>query len=398
MSYLFGNVINVQPDQPIVLVTAPTRSVAFQIGGSTIHSAFLMYDDSKSKPSWEEHMIMQLKLEHMMLSVTDEISMVGFKQFQHINQTGCDIKGTTDANWGGICVLAIGDLYQLPPVGQSPVYMSPHNVYSLNDFAPNGWEKMQLHELTQIMRQKIKFFARCLNKICTSVPEDGSEEDIMLKSCELNIGPGEDGYPMAAIYLYYQNQYCDEWNERMLGMLPGEKFTSTPQDSRKDNHTRLTDVDTPPNPQDTCGLRKIFNAKVGARIMVTTNIDVSDGLTNGATGTISDIVMNETSTQIKATLVAFDYDTIGKDARCQSIHKYLNLDAVPIFQSEATFHLGRKNSKSFQATRRQFPLTLAWAVTIHKCQSLTLSKVTVDMTLGKGRFAPGQAYVAFSRV
>ena len=81
MSYLLGNVLNVQLDEPIVLVTAPTGSAAFQIGGSTIHSTFLMYDDSKSKPSWEKCMIMQLKLEHMMLSVTDDISMVGFNEF-----------------------------------------------------------------------------------------------------------------------------------------------------------------------------------------------------------------------------------------------------------------------------------------------------------------------------
>ena len=86
--------------QPILLVTTPTGSAAFQIGGSTIHSASMMYDDSKSKPSWEKHLVMQLKLEHMMLSVTDEISMVGFKQFQHMNQTVCDIKCTTNANWG----------------------------------------------------------------------------------------------------------------------------------------------------------------------------------------------------------------------------------------------------------------------------------------------------------
>ena len=99
--------------------------------------------------------------------------------------------------------------------------------------------------------------------------------------------------------------------------------------------------------------------KIGARIMVTTNIDVSDGLTNGATGTISDIVMDKTSIQIKAVLVAFDYDTFGKEVRCQSIYKYFNLDAIPIFQSGATFPFGRKNSKSFQATRRHFPLTLA---------------------------------------
>ena len=53
---------------------------------------------------------------------------------------------------------------------------------------------------------------------------------------------------------------------------------------------------------------------------------------------------------------------------------------------------------SCQATRSQFPLTLAWAVTIHKCQGLTLPEIVIDMTPAKGRFKPGEAYVAFSRV
>ena len=61
-----------------------------------------------------------------------------------------------------------------------------------------------------------------MNKIHTSVPEEDSEEDRMLKSHELKIGPGEDGYPMAAIHVYYQNQHYDEWKERMLDTLPGE--------------------------------------------------------------------------------------------------------------------------------------------------------------------------------
>ena len=76
----------------------------------------------------------------------------------------CTLKGTTDGNWGDICVLAVGDLYQLPPVGQCPIYMSPQIVHTLNDIAPNGWEKMQLHELTQSMRQKDMKFVNCLNK------------------------------------------------------------------------------------------------------------------------------------------------------------------------------------------------------------------------------------------
>ena len=73
---------------------------------------------------------MQLKLEHMTLSITDEINMVGFKQFQSMNLAMCALKGTTDGNWGDTCVLEVGDLYQLPPVGQCPIYMSPQTMHS----------------------------------------------------------------------------------------------------------------------------------------------------------------------------------------------------------------------------------------------------------------------------
>ena len=142
MSHFFKQTVKPDDDQPIVLIIAPTGSAAFQIGGSTIHSAFLLHDNFKCKPSWEKRSQMQLKLEHMMLSITDEISMVGFKQFQSMNQTMCTLKGTTDGIWGDICVLAVGDLYQLPPVGQCPIYMSAQIVDTLNDIAPNGWEKM----------------------------------------------------------------------------------------------------------------------------------------------------------------------------------------------------------------------------------------------------------------
>ena len=55
-------------------------------------------------------------------------------------------------------------------------------------------------------------------------------------------------------------------------------------------------------------------------------------------------------------------------------------------------HFAYTKKTSFQATRSQFPLTLAWAVTIHKCQGLTLPEIVIDMTPAKGRFKPGEAY------
>ena len=80
--------------------------------------------------------------------------MVSFKQYQQMNQIMCIVKGTCDGNWDDICVLAVGDLYQLTPVGQPPIYMSPHTAHTLDDFAPNRWEDMKLQECTEIMRQK----------------------------------------------------------------------------------------------------------------------------------------------------------------------------------------------------------------------------------------------------
>ena len=91
--------------------------------------------------------------------------MVSFKQYQQMNETMSIIKGNCDSNWGDICVLAVGDLYQLPPVGQCPIYISPHTAHILDDFARNGWEDMKLHELTEIMWQKDTHFAQNLNKI-----------------------------------------------------------------------------------------------------------------------------------------------------------------------------------------------------------------------------------------
>ena len=252
ISHFFKHTVKPDDDQPIVLITAPT---AFQIGGSTIHSAFLLHDNFKSKPSREKRSQMQLKLEHMMLSITDEISMVGFKQFQSMNQTMCTLKGTTDGNWGDICVLAVGNLYQLRPVGQCPIYMSPQIVHTLNDIAPNGWEKIQLHELTQSMRQKDMKFVNCLNKIGTTVRLESSEEDSMLQICELKLNPNHENYLHDAVHVYTQNVHCDAWNENRLKLLTGNEFTNIATDSKNDDYTEPANVTMPTNPCETGNLQ-----------------------------------------------------------------------------------------------------------------------------------------------
>ena len=152
----------------------------------------------------------------------------------------------------------------------------------------------------------------------------------------------------------------------------------------------------PTNPCETGNLQKVLTVKINARVMITTNIDVADWLRNGAVGTVTNVVIDQTTGKMSVILVAFDSEHVGQETRYTRVYSSIHQNPVPIHKTQATFPVDKKSS--FQATRTQFPLTLAWAVTIHKCQGPTLSEIVIDMTPAKGRFKPGEAYVAFSRV
>ena len=143
---------------------------------------------------------------------------------------------------------------------------------------------------------------------------------------------------------------------------------------------------------DTGGLHSVLKVAIGARVMLTTNVDVSDGLVNGARGEIVHIATNSDN---KAThiLIKFDNPEVGAKAKHASYFRNFP-DVIPLTKHEVVF-LAR-GKRGSEITCVQFPLTLAWATTIHKIQGLTLDKIVVDMK--GGRFSPGQAYVAFSRV
>ena len=255
---------------------------------------------------------------------------------------------------------------------------------------------MKLHELTQSMRQKDIKFVNCLSKICATVPLEGSEEDRMLQACELKLNPDNEKYPHNAMHVYAWNAYCDEWNTFKLKLLPGKEFTNIATDSKKDDCTELANITMPINPCEIGNLKKVLTVKINARVMITTNIDVTDDLTNGAMGTVKNVVIYDRTGKMSTILVSFDNKHVGQEAMYTSVHKSTNQNAVPIYETQATFPIHKK--ASYQATRSQFPLTLAWAVTIHKCQGLTVPEIVIDMTPAKGKFKPGEAYVPFSRV
>ena len=319
--------------------------------------------------------------------------MVGSSTFKRVSETLKKIKRNIN-DWGGICILAVGDFYQLPPIGQYPVYMQPTNIRAPGDLSPPLWNDFLVHELDEVMRQKNKDFAHALNKIHTAVPEKESSVDFMLRSCEMNIPHTDPAYPINAMHVYAQNKHCAEWNNTRLDSIQDTLYTNNAHDVSKDGSINISQITITEKLKETANLPNTVNVKIGARVMLTCNIDISDGLTNGAMGTVTGIVQKQNNT-LHVILVRFDSDKVGDNAKSNSKYKDRDSDAVPIEKWQGQFKVKKHHVR---VLRTQFPIILCWAVTIHKCQGMTLPEIVVDMHPKKGTFKDGQAYVAFSRV
>ena len=285
--------MQLEPDEPLVLLTAPTGLAAFNIDGIALHCAFMLQsnDDQHISADWEKRSAIHIKLNNLALCIIDEISMVRSSTFKCVSETLKKIKRNTN-DWGGICILAVGDFYQLPPIGQYPVYMQPTNITSPGDLSPPPplWNDFLIHELDEVMRQKNKDFAHALNRICKAVPEKDSPDDLMLCSCEMNIPHTDPSYPINAMHVYAQNKYCAEWNNIRLDSIQGTLYTNIAHDVSKDESINISNITLPDKLKEMANLPKTVNVKVGARVMLTCNIYVSDGLTNGAMGAVTGIV------------------------------------------------------------------------------------------------------------
>ena len=143
---------------------------------------------------------------------------------------------------------------------------------------------------------------------------------------------------------------------------------------------------------ETGGLHGTLKLAIGTRVMLTANVDVADGLVNGARGEVVHVTNHNNN--VTSLLVKFDNNRVGLKSIQTSPQRARFPNAVPLNKYEVVFFA--KGKRGSEIKRLQFPLTLAWSTMIHKVQGLTLDEIVVDMK--GGRFSPGQAYVAFSRV
>ena len=382
------------PEDVVILLMAPTGCAAFNIDGMTIHSSLSI---SPFGPGINTNKLntLQLLLKSLMVVIIDEISMVGSNMLNTINTHLQLIKGN-ESLFGNVTVVAVGDLYQLKPVEENYIFGPTKNI--INDLMIGSlFDVFECQELTELMRQKDdKAFGELLNRVriskCTT-----NDIDILKSRCIEDVN---DKYPHDALHVFAVNAAVDKWNANYIHSFGDNIIKIDSIDSKKDDETCQLDVDLSSLPMSQTGnLVSKLEVAVNARVMITVNIDISDGLVNGATGKVEKIIT--IGDNIQCILVKFDHSRVGKKALKNSHWLDIHPNAIPIYKHESRFSLKTKKTrkrdkgKSVQVRRRQFPITLFSACTIHKMQGQTVDQIVIDMS---GRFGPGQAYVALSRV
>ncbi|XP_062597979.1 uncharacterized protein LOC134259411 [Saccostrea cucullata] len=374
------------PNSLSVVLAAFTGTAAFNIGGNTIHHVFSLTKalPLPYQPLKEQSLSgIRTRLEHLQILVIDEVSMVYKRLLYYIHERLVQIKKCKEP-FGGVSVIAVGDFYQLPPVKQR----KDERLYKENGSYPiDYWlDLFKVVELDEIMRQREdKAFATVLNSLRVRTCEEAISDEA-LKTLQECIRDGPDD----VLHVYSTNQEANEYNLKMLHGSCEELIEVHADDYQKDKTTgKLTLRDKPLVSTRVDGLSASLLLAVNARVMLTRNVSVEDGLVNGAMGYISNFVFKkkQPAHAVEVVEVIFDSSSIGK-IQGKTTPKG---NIVPIKRVEE--ELNEKNVKSI--VRHQFPLKLSWACTAHKVQGMTAKSVVVNLDR---TFSPGQAYVAISRV
>ncbi len=345
-----------------LVVLAPTGLAAVNVGGQTIHSFFglpprlIRPDDIRRSRNGT---IMR-RIKHL---VIDEVSMVRSDLMWAIDQSLRVNRGRPREPFGGVRLMLFGDLHQLPPVVQEAEVASHLEAEHGGPFffsigALREGMGMRLLELTQVFRQSEGPLLTVLNRI-----REGEADENDLEVLNDRVRPVRTlSEGQAYVILTPTNAAAQRINLAYLDALSGQarlyeagvtgEFSGTAQ------------------PTDAA-----LTLKVGAKVIMLRN-DADRRWVNGSIARISRLEEDRIWIEIGGT--EYEVEQTSWENR-----RY-------------AFDQGQgKIVETVAGTFRQFPVRLAWALTIHKSQGLTLDKVYID--LGRGTFAHGQTYVALSR-
>ena len=387
------------PDDKRILLCAYMGFAAFNISGQTICSAFhkKMYKGTNHL-SADELNTFRIKYRHLKVVIIDEISMVGNKMLSFIDTRLQQLTGSKAA-FGGLSVIAVGDLYQLKPVNDFLICLDLKE--GASSLARNLWKELfTMYELVDIMRQKDDLaFAQLLNRLRLNEMTEEDKQKLQTRVFDRDTGD----YPKDAVHLFARNVYVKKHNDNILSQLPGEKFVIPCHDNvvsanipAKECQRLINSL--PDDYSNTGQLMKSLTVVVGMIVVHTANVDVEDGLTNGATGVVKQIDFRMEGTNRPSIIwVLFDDPRVGRTTREKYRKLYnssINTDWTPVFDVQRTFIV---NYKTYQ--RIQFPLTPASGKSVWKAEGATVDRVVVDLSQEKTiRKIPHIHYVALSRV
>ena len=358
---------------------------AFNVKGQTLHSVFQL--PIKGKRSTDLRGQALKKLQDDMLGIKyvimDEYSVIGQKLFGWIDRRCKQATGQQSLPFGGISIILVGDIAQLPPVTDKVLY---HNRPS-GDIATIGFcayrQFMKVVKLTVNERAKGSDIKQEDFRNLQIAARDGNGSvdhwHLLLTRTPGNV-KNIDSFQKDSVKLSFGNEKVAKDNYEELKQLNQPIATINAKHNNKTASKLSSD--------DMGSLMPQLLLSEGAKVMLTRNLWTEAGLCNGAIGIVKDIVyMTGCSPPALpvAVIVQFDDNYIGPSIsedlpRCVPI--------IPVTSNSDTL------GSAYE--RQQLPLRLAWSITIHKSQGLTLNKAWID--LGTTEKVAGLACVALSRV
>ena len=388
---------NNSPNNIYVKCIAFTGKAAYMIGGETVHGAFGIFRGESYRNyvslGFDRLNTFRAKYCDLKVLLIDEISLIGNHLLNFINLRLQEICGNSE-RFGGIHVIAFGDLYQLSPVMDPWIFENLKSVGGI--LCPNLWKQNFLYyPLTEIMRQKEDYdFAMILNRIRVG---KHTKQDIQILNSRCFSEENEQQSCM--LHLYPTNEAVNNYNKKCFGKSSTQKTSVnsldyfegifTLEDKIKILSTISKDISLTGN------LCTVLNLGIGLNYELLHNLDVSDGLANGTTAELKYIQYIANYDKPAILWLRFEFDGIGVKHREKYSHYYdskIPKSWTPIFSLTKSFSL---KNQSGTVHRTQFPLKQCAARTIHKSQGSTVKSVVAEL---KCYVKKHMVYVALSRV
>lgn len=387
-----------QSIEEVVSVLAYTGCAAHNIDGSTIHGVLqLGFHNEIDELQPAKLMALQNRCQHMRLVIIDEKSMIGQHFLSRIDRRlSLIFPKPTGVLFGGLHVVLMGDFAQLPPVMDTPLYIQGKanrkgNITTIMQQDRGYFLYRQFTtyiQLTINMRQEgessdqqvfREMLSRARNGLWTVADWTYLQERVLK---DMSVGAKDEF--VNAITLMCTRQEVKLYNAQQILAMKAPVYRVVARHNAAP--TILSAVKQLSSDQGG-ELSPYLLLSIGARVMITKNLWVRAGIVNGSIGILRGILLNTEQVQHDFPLCLL----VELHQYCGPLFIPSHPKIIPVPPFHANFQF-----KGQSCTRIQFPVVLAWALTIHKSQGMTLDKAIID--LGIKEYQSGLTFVAISRV